>query len=301
MLRLTLLFLLLSCGCCQAQQVMLLYPAKIPNSRAVPEKEKRTANAQVDSLTSNVTVPTLSVYLPENGRANGAAVIICPGGGYHTLLTKREGSDVARAFNMLGVTAFVLKYRLPSDRTMEDKTVGPLQDAQQALKMVRVNARKWGIDPSRIGLMGFSAGGHLAATAGTHYGELVIDNTEKVSLRPDFLLLINPVISFTDAIGHAGSRTNLLGPGPTAEKINYFSNERHVNGGSPPTFLVHAGGDQVVPVANSLAFYQALQTHGVPAGLHIYAKGEHGFLTAPGFEEWFGRCVHWLKSMAFLP
>lgn len=285
-----------------AQQIIPLYrEGKIPNSRLVKDTEEHKADVLVDSLAFNVSVPSLTAFIPKNPVAGGnTAVIICPGGGYHVLLTKREGSDAARAFNRLGVAAFVLKYRLPNDRTMIDKSAGPLQDVQQAVKMVREHAKNWGIDPEKVGVMGYSAGGHLASLAGTHFNYPRIDNQEKTSLRPDFMLLINPVISFTERIGHKGSRDNYLGALPSQDKINYFSSELQVNKDTPPAFLVHSDADQVVPVANSLDFYQALKLNGVPAGLHIYAKGEHGFLTSPSFDEWFGRCVYWMSSMSFL-
>lgn len=285
---------------CNAQQVIPLYQGKVPNSKSVTNEEQRVANSDVDSLTSNVSVPTLSVYLPPKGLANGTAVIICPGGGYHVLLTKREGSDAARAFAKMGVTAFVLKYRLPNDKTMLDKSIGPLQDAQQAIKIVRQRAKEWGIDPKKIGILGFSAGGHLASTAGTHFNNPVIENGEGISVRPDFMLLINPVISFTDKIGHIGSRDNLLGPSPTEEKIKLYSNELQVTAETPPTILIHSDADQVVPVANSVEFYRALKENKVSGELHIYAKGEHGFLSAPSFDEWFGRCIFWMKSMSLI-
>jgi acetyl esterase/lipase len=243
-----------------------------------------------------VSVPTLSIFLPPRNQSKGSAVIICPGGGYGGLLTKREGSDVARAFAKLGVTAFVLKYRLPDDLIMEDKSIGPLQDALQALKTVRQNADKWNIDPQKIGIMGFSAGGHLASSAGTHYDARIIENTEKTDLRPDFMVLVNPVISLSNEIGHLGSRNNLLGKSASAEKINFFSNELHVNKSTPQTFLVHTADDTVVLPENSLRFYHALRKNKVNAELHIYSEGEHGFLKKPVFEEWFGRAVNWMKD-----
>lgn len=298
MLRILFLIIILYAGYCKGQQEIPLYPGTIPNARTAKNEEYKIANAEVDTLTYKVSIPTLSVFLPAKGTANGTAVIICPGGGYHLLLTKREGSDVANAFNKLGITAFVLKYRLPDDRVLVDKTIGPLQDAQQALKLIRQHAGKWGINTDKIGIMGFSAGGHLAATAGTHFNSVVIENEKKANLRPDFMLLINPVISFTDQIGHIGSRENLLGKSPSLEKIKIFSNELQVTAETPPTFLVHSGADQVVSVNNSLSFYQSLLDHHVPAALHIYAKGEHGFLTGPSFEEWFGRCIFWMKSLS---
>ena len=279
-----------------AQQVIPLYPEKIPNSRVSANEEQVTANVLVDSVSRKVSIPTLTIFLPSKNQNSGSAVIICPGGGYGGLLTKREGSDVARAFAKLGVTAFVLKYRLPDDRIMEDKSIGPLQDALQALKTVRQNADKWNIDFQKIGIMGFSAGGHLASSAGTHYDARIIENPEKIDLRPDFMVLVNPVISFSDEIGHIGSRNNLLGKSASAEKIHFFSNELHVTQSSPQTFLVHTADDTVVLPENSFRFYHALRKNKVNAELHIYSEGEHGFLKKPVFEEWFGRVVNWMKD-----
>ena len=283
-----------------AQQVIPLYSGKIPNSKISINEEQITANALVDTVTRNVSIPTLTIFLPLKNLSKGSAVIICPGGGYGGLLTKREGTDVARAFAKLGVTTFVLKYRLPDDRIMEDKSIGPLQDALQALKMVRQNAVKWNIDVSKIGIMGFSAGGHLASSAGTHYDSRIIENSENIELRPDFMVLVNPVISFSNEIGHIGSRNNLLGKTPSAEKIQFFSNELHVNQSSPQTFLVHTADDTVVSPENSFRFYHALRKNKVNSELHIYSEGEHGFLKKPVFEEWFGRNVNWMKDRSFI-
>ncbi len=285
----------------EAQQQLPLYEGAIPNSRPHENKEEHKAHTQVDSLAYKVSLPTLSVFLPDKAKANGTAVIICPGGGYGVLLTKREGSDIAREFNKLGVTAFVLKYRLPSDETMADRSIGPLQDAQQAIYRVRQNAGEWNVDPGKIGIMGFSAGGHLAATAGTHFDTLTVSHFGNTSVRPDFMLLINPVISFRDSFGHLGSRDNLLGKGAASSKIDYFSNELHIAPQTPAAFLVHNGTDVVVPVENSLEFYRELRRNKVPAGLHIYSKGEHGFLTYPSFAEWFGRCTEWMRAEGWLP
>ena len=283
-----------------AQQVIPLYSGKIPNSKISINEEQITANALVDTVTRNVSIPTLNIFLPLKNLSKGSAVIICPGGGYGGLLTKREGTDVARAFAKLGVTAFVLKYRLPDDRIMEDKSIGPLQDALQALKMVRQNAVKWNIDASKIGIMGFSAGGHLASSAGTHFDVRIIENSENIDLRPDFMVLVNPVVSFSNEIGHIGSRNNLLGKSPSPEKIAFFSNELHVNQSSPQTFLVHTADDTVVSPENSFRFYHALRKNKVNAELHIYSEGEHGFLKKPVFEEWFGRAVNWMKDRSFI-
>jgi len=285
---------------CYAQEVIPLYTGKIPDSKDVPDEEVRVPNKAVDTLVNNVSVPTLAVFFPPADIANGTAVIICPGGGYHTLLIDREGKDVARAFNKRGVAAFVLKYRLPSDRTMTDKSIGPIQDAQRAIEIVRQRAAQWHINSHRIGIMGFSAGGHLAATAGTHFNHAFIENKAGTSLRPDFMILIYPVISFTDSIGHTGSRNNLLGTSPSEKQIEFYSNELQVNSHTPPAFLAQAADDKVVSSKNSLYFYEALHNNGVPAELHLYEKGEHGFLTAPPFEEWFGRCLYWMRSNGWI-
>lgn len=283
-----------------AQQRLPLYPQGIPNAKVAENREREEPNAAVDSVAFDVSEPSITLFLAPEDRSTGVAVIICPGGGYHALLTKREGSDVARAFNKLGVTAIVLHYRLPNDRIMVDRSIGPLQDLQQAIKTVRERAGEWRIDSNSIGVMGFSAGGHLAATAGTHHADVYVENPENTSLRPDFMLLINPVISFMDSVGHTGSRANLLGDQPSDKQIFYFSNELYVDAMTPPTFLVHSGADEVVSVENSVYFYQALRQHRIEAGLHIYAKGEHGFLTAPSFDEWFGRCTYWMKQLGLI-
>lgn len=285
---------------CNAQIEINLYESKIPNSKEVPDVEKRTFDRECDTIVSNVLIPKLIVFLPTKEKTNGSAVIICPGGGYHCLLINQEGKKIAKAFNQFGVAAFVLKYRLPSDKIMQDKSIGPLQDAQKAIQMVREHALEWHIDPHKIGIMGFSAGGHLAATAGTHFENALIDNKKGTSLRPDFMILIYPVISFTDSIGHIGSRDNLLGKSPSKEQIRYFSNEEHVCSRTPPAFITQANDDVVVPIANSLMFYEGFRKFSVPAELHIYSTGGHGYLKQPPFEEWFGRCLNWMKSAGLL-
>ncbi|MCF0049699.1 alpha/beta hydrolase [Dyadobacter sp. LJ53] len=279
-----------------AQTVMPLYPAKVPNAIAGPDEE-----SSKDQVIRKVSKPTLTVFLPPAGTANGSAVIVCPGGGYGVLVMEWEGYRIARELNKSGIAAIILKYRLPDDKTMKDKSLGPLQDAQQAIKTVRERAKEWKIDPAKIGIMGFSAGGHLAATAGTHYDSTFIDNPEKTSLRPDFMILVYPVISLLDKIGHKGSSSNLLGASPTAEKVRYFSNELQVKKTTPPAFLTHAGDDTVVPVSNSIKFYEALNANGVATDMHIYSKGEHGYPKTPGLNEWFDRCLHWMSVNDFLP
>jgi acetyl esterase/lipase len=281
---------------CFAQKEIPLYPGKIPNARSAANEE-----TTVKGVVRNVSQPTLSVFLPKEGTSNGASVIICPGGGYGVLVIEREGFEVARAFNKVGVTAFVLKYRLPSDKTMEDKSIGPLQDAQQAIKTVREGAKEWNLDAGKIGIMGFSAGGHLASTAGTHFDNSLVENKSGTSLRPDFMILVYPVISFLEAQGHKGSRANLIGQSPTEEQVKYFSSELQVKQSTPPTFLTHAGDDTVVPVSNSLMFYEALNKNKVPADLHLYSKGEHGYPKTPAFDVWFGQCLNWMKTNQFIP
>ena len=277
------------------QQVIPLYDGAIPNSIAAANREEQNQNQGV----REVSIPSLTLFLPEKG--NGAAVLICPGGGYTSLVMKREGYDVAEQFIKRGVTAFVLKYRLPSDRIMKDKTIGPLQDAQQALRTIREKAKEWRLDPDRVGIMGFSAGGHLASSVGTHFKSPLIDNPRLTNLRPDFMILVYPVISFQDHLFHPGSREKLLGATPSKQKVDWFSNELQVTPTTPPTFLVHAQDDVKVPVGNSLAFYEALLHEKVMAELHLYAKGGHGFHEQPSFEEWFGRCTQWMKEARIIP
>lgn len=280
----------------RAQTEMALYPDRIPNAIEAENQETHEKG-----VTRNVSKPTLTAFLPPAGTGNGAAVIVCPGGGYGVLVIDREGYRVAKELNKAGIAAFVLKYRLPSDRIMKDKAIGPLQDAQQAIKTVRERAKEWQVDPAKIGIMGFSAGGHLASTAGTHYDSTFIDNTQKTSLRPDFMVLVYPVISFEGKIGHKGSSANLLGASPSHERISYFSNDLQVTASTPPAYLTHAGDDTVVPVSNSIRFYEALNAKGVAADMHIYSQGEHGYPKTPSFDEWFGRCLHWMRTSGFLP
>jgi len=283
-----------------SQQEIPLYPDKIPNSKDVSNEEELVYNKEVDTLAYKVSHPTLTIFLPPAEKANGTAVIICPGGGYHVLLMTREGCDIARAFNKLGVAAFVLKYRLPDDRIMTDKSIGPLQDAQRAIQLIRERSGEWNIDPHKIGIMGFSAGGHLASTAGTHFEKPLIDNEQGTSLRPDFMILVYPVVSMLDSLGHMGSREYLLGKNPSKELIRLFSNELQVSKNTPPAFLILAGDDTVVKPENSYRFYEEMKRNGVSAEMHVYSSGEHGFLKTPPFEEWFGRCVFWMKSNGLL-
>ena len=249
---------------------------------------------------AGVTKPTLEIYLPEKENATGAAVVICPGGGYAVVVYQGEGIKTAKEFARNGIAAFVLKYRLPNDTTMLDKKIGPLQDAQQAIKVVRENAVKWGIDINKIGIMGFSAGGHLASTAATHFDKVVIKNDDKTNLRPDFQILVYPVISMQDSLTHSGSRINLLGEHPSKEIIDEFSNELQVNENTPPAYITQAADDKVVDVDNSIVYWEALRHHNVSAELHIYPKGNHGFVLRQPTEEWMKPIFMWMKNSKFI-
>ena len=219
--------------------------------------EKEVIKDEELQSTSQVSVPTLSLYLPKKETANQSAVLIFPGGGYSHLAMHKEGKKVALWLNSLGITAFVLKYRLPTDRVMKDKTIGPLQDAQEAIRMIRRNAKEWNIDPAKIGVLGFSAGGHLASTLATHYLDKVYD-ADTISARPDFSILIYPVISMEEGITHNGSKVNLLGANAVKELVDKYSNEKQITSETPKTFLVHASDDKAVPVENSIYYYFAI-------------------------------------------
>lgn len=260
-----------------AQTVLLLYEGVIPNSKPSVNKERSATNAAGILRISKVSVPTLTMYVPKKQSEKRSAVIVCPGGGYGILAVSHEGTDVAKAFNEMGITAFVLKYRLPDDSIMVNKSIGPLQDAQRAIQLVRENAQQFNIDGAKIGIMGFSAGGHLAASASTRFTEQLIENPKQTSQRPDFSVLIYPFISFMDGITHKGSRMNLLGKIQTLETLQKFSNELRVTEQTPPAFLVHAGDDPAVPVANSISYYEALLKQKIYSNMIIYPRGGHGF------------------------
>lgn len=305
-IRLTAMIFISSISMTRAQQVMPLYGHDpIPNSRQVADRETVDSSGNGNSLRyslSDVSRPTLTVYLPPADRRNGTAVIVCPGGGYVHLAFTHEGTDVCKWLNRFGITAALLKYRLPSDETMIDKSIGPLQDAQQAIFTVRRHAAEWGVDPGRVGILGFSAGGHLASTAGTHFKKAVIPDPGDVPLRPDFMVLLYPVISMDDSTGHRGSRDNLLGTHPSAAAIEEFSNQLQVTDQTPPTFIVHAEDDKTVPVVNSIHFYEALVSHHVPAELHIVPRGGHGFgmYNPTTTDQWPDRLVEWMKASGWL-
>ncbi len=284
-----------------AQQIIPLYTGAIPNS--VNYKMKEITYLDKEGRMEgyrNISKPTLAVYLPDKKNSIGSAVIICPGGGYYAETYQKEGINIANAFIKHGVAAFILKYRLPSDSIMKDKSIGPLQDAQQAIKLVRQHAAEWNIDTAKVGIMGFSAGGHLASTAGTHFDSSFISNKEHINLRPDFMILVYPVISMTHQLAHMGSRDNLLGTNPSIEKINFFSNELQVTDKTPPTWITQTGDDKVVDVDNSIVFYEALRHHNVPAEMHLYPKGDHGFVLNLPTEEWMQPLFEWMKKNSWM-
>ncbi len=282
-----------------AQDVVVpLYQGPIPNSNSTVISEK--IMKQDITRIGSVQVPDIAVYLPSKRSATGQAVIICPGGGYHYLAYDWEGSDIARYLNSIGVAAMVLKYRLPVYGNVVESYKVPLMDAQRAMRLVRFNAAQWNISPYKIGIMGFSAGGHLASTLGTHFDQgnpAATDSVERMSCRPDFMILTYPVISFADSITHQGSREALIGKDPDGKMTSFYSSELQVTKDTPPAFLVHSGDDQAVPVENSLLMYQALLAQNIPAEMHIFPEGGHGFGLNIGNEQvnsWANSLRLWL-------
>jgi acetyl esterase/lipase len=258
--------------------VIKVWPDKIPGSQQDPSyKGEHVPDKNNPYWIEGVTDPTISVYLPKKEKANGTAIIICPGGGYWGLATAHEGFQVAQWLNELGIAGIVLKYRIPNDAIMKNKNVGPLQDAQESIRIVRRKAKDWNINPDKIGIMGYSAGGHLASTASTHYNEKVYPIEDNTSAKPTFSVLIYPVISMKKGITHEGSKQNLLGQNPDSVLVNHFSNELQVDKDTPPAFLVHSADDEAVPVQNSINYFLALKKNNIPVELHMYEKGGHGY------------------------
>lgn len=275
----------------QAQQIIPLYDGEIPNAKATSKKEINENGVYRDVLS-----PTLEYIKPE--KPNGTAVIVIAGGGYGVIVYNGEGLSTAKALAEKGISAFVLKYRLPSDEIMVDKKIGSLQDAQQAIKLLRENADKFGIDKNKIGIMGFSAGGHLASTTATHFEKSYIENPNNTSLRPDFQILVYPVITMKDGLTHGGSRDNLLGKNPTAADIEMFSNELQIKANTPPAYLTHAADDKLVDVDNSISYFENLRKNKVEVEMHIYPKGDHGFIFR--HKGWMEPLFDWLKRNNWL-
>ena len=253
-----------------------------------------------DERVYNVRKPEMLLRLAPKETMNGTAVIIFPGGAYQRLSIIKEGEEIAAWLNGLGISAFIVKNRL-----MEFGHPAPLMDGLRAVQLVRKNAERWNINPAKIGILGFSAGGHLAASVGVHFEDtkFLVNDLKNISARPDFMVLIYPVITFKDPYTHAGSRTALLGEEFSQDLIQFYSNETQVNPLTPPTFLVHGNSDTTVPAENSILFYQALRANNIPAELHIYQVAAHGFGLRAGqgpASEWPQRCEEWFKVNSLL-
>jgi acetyl esterase/lipase len=308
-----------------AQMTIPLYTGKLPNGTGISATEDSVLTFPVGGETVRFIVrvasPELIVYLPEKSVRTGMAVIICPGGGYTGLAIDHEGHAIAKRLQASGIAGIVLKYRLPDPVYVTHKEIVPLQDAQRAIQLVRERAMDWGINPGKVGIAGSSAGGHLASTAGTHYRESIVDNPRSLSLRPDFMILNYPVISFADTLTHRGSRMNLVGNmspedirrvnanWQQAEQvlagikvdtvmIRAYSNELQVTPDTPPAFITHAVDDEVVKVQNAILFMAALQKNRVPVEAFFYARGGHGYgMDNPTSDvDWFDACLRWLKA-----
>jgi acetyl esterase/lipase len=285
----------------QTETINLWPDGKVPSSKSNTIEEKSVTDASGILRISGVTVPSFTAYIAPKEKATGAAVMICPGGGYGILAASHEGSDFAKWFNERGISAFVLKYRLPNEKAMTHQHEVPLMDAMQAMKLVRQNAGKWNIDVNKIGIMGFSAGGHLAATLSTHYN---LGKEASEEAKPNFSILVYPVISFQPGISHGGSRDALLGPDKSEELIKYYSNELQVSDKTPPALLIHAMDDPAVPVENSIEYYLALKKHKISGEMHLYPIGGHGY----GFRtegkgslaNWPVAMEGWLKAMGYM-
>ncbi|WP_342085172.1 alpha/beta hydrolase [Dyadobacter sp. OTU695] len=280
-----------------AQRVSIpIYEGAVPNARNAPvDYEEQTDD---DGRVTRVTQPALIPFFAGKEKAAGTAILIFPGGGYR-LLALAAGEEIAKALNEEGITAFIVKYRLPNDTIMVDKSIGPLQDAQAAIRTVRKRAAEWGINPEKVGMMGLSAGGHVVSMAGTQGGRTVIDNQEKISLRPDFMALLYPVIIYDPAIPR--TRENLIGKNPSQQLLDLYSTDGHVTAATPPSFMVHAADDDVIPVKNTLSFFDALLRNDVKAEMHILQSGGHGFaLTDSNSKDnWFKFFRSWLTENGF--
>jgi acetyl esterase/lipase len=287
---------------CFAVVLIAFACAEQPTSAAEPVKPQRLAlwngRAPIGDGKFEDAEAWITVHRPDKG--NGTAIVICPGGGYGGLVTGAEGHGIAAWLNRYGITGVVLEYRLPAGRSFV-----PLLDAQRTLRTVRANASEWGINPSRVGIMGFSAGGHLASTAGTHFDDGDPDATDaidRVGCRPDFVILVYPVITMGEST-HQGSKNNLLGKNPSPELVELFSSEKQVTARTPPTFLAHALDDKPVPPANSKAFYEALQARKIPSRYLELPSGGHGLngYKGPMWDAWQTQSLAWLAELKFVP
>lgn len=272
----------------------------IPNQIVVPNEEREDPFEGI-IIVSKVTEPAYQYFRVKEDNIKRPCVIIYPGGAYFILASGHEGVEVAKFFNSIGVNAMVVKYRIPNDNAQVDKSIAPLQDAQQAMLLARSNAATWGIDANKIGILGFSAGGHLAATLSSHYADVKIDNSLNISLRPNFQILIYPVITMKD-FGHTGSKENLIGKNPTDAQVQYYSNELNVNDQTPPAFIVHAKNDDAVPVQNAYEYDKALKANKVASTLFLFEKGGHGFgmKNPTSTIQWTTPLTQWLREIKIL-
>jgi acetyl esterase/lipase len=280
---------------CQTIEVAL-WPDGVPNQKTGLQGEKTVVENGITTHVSEVTGPTITLYKAKtDGKTLSKAVVICPGGGYSRLSIEKEGHAIARFLSENGITGIVLKYRLPDDAFQPEKTIAPIMDARQAMKIVRERASEWNIDSTAIGIMGFSAGGHLAATVSTRQSYSFAGGANP---RPDFSILIYPVISMKDGLTHGGSRERLLGKNPCDALVLEYSNEMQVNGKTPPTFLVHSFDDKAVPVENTLKYMDKLRENHVECEVHLYKVGGHGYGMNKGHtDSWPSLMVNWIKSL----
>ena len=293
--RLLFLFLFSASIFVNGQEVLNLYKdGKIPNSI-------KTDNTEIieNGIAKNVSIPQLLVYKPKIENSNKTAVLICPGGGYSVLVMGRA-IEIAEELTKNGATAFVLKYRLPSDKWIKDKSIAPIQDAQMAMQVIREQYKKWDIDPNKVGVMGLSAGGHLAASVSYLYDNNFTGKNQNINLRPDFSLLMYPVITMDTTFAHMGSRTSLLGANPTMIKQELFSLEKNIKSEAPPTLILHANDDKTVPIENSHMLYEALRANKVPVDMHIFSSGAHGFNMGIAKNRWLSLCIEWLSANDYL-
>lgn len=281
-----------------AQDAVYLYPEGVPGLLDTTNREVNDERPDGLLRLAKVTQPCIYPYIPAGANEKTPAVLICPGGGYHIVSMTAEGFNVAEWLQAHGVAAFVLKYRLPDAEVFEDKSIVPLQDVQSAFKFIRENAKVYNIDTKAIGVMGFSAGGHLAASASVLYKNPLVDAKAK-ELRPAFSILIYPVISFEDGLTHKGSRNSLIGPKWDKATQDYYSCEKQVDKDTPPAFLLHAKDDKGVPCRNSVVYKEALDAHGVVGKLVFFEKGGHGFGFRPGKEtnRWLDEAFQWMSDM----
>ncbi|MBB3696813.1 alpha/beta hydrolase fold domain-containing protein [Flammeovirga yaeyamensis] len=293
-------FLIVSQLCAQ-HLVPLWEEDKIPNYTATDDKEYIAPNRDFN-FTMNIQKPEMEIMLPSKRSSNGKAVLILPGGGYAGVSYDWEGTEVGQWLNSNGIAAFVLKYRMPQAASVKTSYKAPIQDAQRAMRYIRAHAEEFNIDKDKIGVMGFSAGGHLASTLATHQEAYYTSNdkVDEEAFQPNFLMLLYPVISMQKGVTHEGSKNKLLGKSPDKKLVDQFSNELQVNDKTPTTFIVHSGDDGAVPVENSIRFYQALVKHKVMADMHLYPEGGHGYgmgIANKNAPKWKGLAELWLSEL----